>query len=154
MPSACPEHPFGVLLLDLFGLDAVELDPRLVGDTAMDERFQQTFVGLLETHVLADHGDAHVVFGILQNVNDSLPIVQMRRAGPDIELFDDPLVESFFVKAQRHFVNPFDVLVAVMTAFSVDVAEMRDLVLDFLVEVAIGAAEQDIGLNTDAASAL
>ena len=66
-------------------------------------------------------------------MNDLLPLVQMRRAGPDVELFDDPLVQAFFVKHQRHFVDPFDVFRGDHRVFS-DVTEMGDFVFDFLVE--------------------
>ena len=70
----------------------------------------------------------------------------MRRAGPDVELFDDPLVEPFLVKHQRHFVNPLNILRRDDGIFG-DVTKMGDLIFDFLVKNTIGATEQDIGLN-------
>ena len=51
---------------------------------------------------------------------------------------------------QRHFVDARDVLGG-DDRFLVDVAEQRDLALDVLIEEAIGAAEQDVGLDADRA---
>ena len=51
---------------------------------------------------------------------------------------------------ERHFVDRRDVL-GRDDRFFVDVAEERDLPLDVGVEEAIGAAEQDVGLDADRA---
>jgi type II secretory pathway component PulM len=51
---------------------------------------------------------------------------------------------------QRHFVDRRDVLRG-DDRFFVDVAEERDLALDVGVEEAVGAAEQDVGLDADRA---
>ena len=71
----------------------------------------------------------------------------MRRASPDVELFDDALVEPFVVKHQRHFINPFDILCGNHGILG-DVTEMGDFIFDFLVEHAIGAAQKNIRLNS------
>ncbi len=80
-------------------------------------------------------------------MNDPLPIFQVRRAGPNIELLDDPLIQAFFVKNQRHFVDPLDVFRGDNGIFR-DITKMGDLVLNFFVEQTVGAAEQDVGLDS------
>ena len=57
-------------------------------------------------------------------------------------------VEPLGGEHQRHFVDRRDVLGG-DDRFLVDVAEQRDLALDVGVEEAVGAAEQDVGLDAD-----
>ena len=76
-------------------------------------------------------------------------LVRFGCAGPDIELLDDALIEALFVKLERHFIDRLrhrrrDYAVLL------DVAEMRDLGAEAFFERTIAAAEQDIGLNSEA----
>ena len=71
------------------------------------------------------------------------------RPGQVEALQHDP-VETFGGQHERHFVDARHVLRG-DDRFFVDVAEKRDLPLDLLVEEAIGAAEQDVGLDADRA---
>ena len=62
--------------------------------------------------------------------------------------FEDDPIEALGGEHERHFVDRRDVL-GRDDRFLVDVAEERDLALDVRIEEAIGAAEQDVGLNAD-----
>ncbi len=67
-----------VLAFEHLALDPVEIDLDLVGDAAMGQRLDQRFVGVLEAGVLADHGDGHGAFGIVDALVDEPPALQFR----------------------------------------------------------------------------
>ncbi len=66
----------------------------------------------------------------------------------ETEQLHDDLVEAFAVEDERHLVDRLDVLGRDDGLF-LDVAEERDLRLDARRQIAIGAAEQDVGLDSD-----
>ena len=151
--SAVAQARRRVALFQLFGVDVVDRDPRLVGDRAVGDRLVQALVGIDQVDVLADHRDVDRGLGILHGLDDPPPLGEVGRAGPDVELLDHALVESFLVKAQRHFVNRFDVARR-DDAVLLDVAEVRNFGLDLLVQRPIAAAEQDVGLDAEAGQLL
>ena len=67
----------------------------------------------------------------------------------DVQILQDQRVHAFLREHQRHFVDRGDVLRGDDRLFF-DVAEQRDLRLDVFGEIAVGAAEQDVRLNSDA----
>ncbi len=62
--------------------------------------------------------------------------------------FEHDLVEPLGAEHERHFVDGRDVFRR-DDGFLVDVAEQRDLLLQVGVKKAVGAAQQDVGLDTD-----
>src|ERR671913_1251260 len=142
------ENRLDTLLLDFLRFDAIEMNLNFVGDAAVDQRLQQALVRLFEAHVLLPHRDAHRVPGIIQNMSDVFPLFQIGSAGPDVELFDDALVQTFFVKDQRHFVDRFHILCRDHRVLG-NVTKARDLRFDLRIEKTIGPAEQDIRLDAE-----
>ena len=65
-----------------------------------------------------------------------------------MQALQDDAIEPFSAEHQRHLVDARDVLGG-DDRLLVHVAEQRDLPLDVLVEEAVGAAEQDVGLDAD-----
>ena len=65
-----------------------------------------------------------------------------------VQILEDHRVEALVAQRERHFVDRRDVLGRDHRLF-VDVAEQRDLLLDVARQDAIGAAQQDVGLDTD-----
>ena len=74
----------------------------------------------------------------------------MRFGLRQVQPVEDDAVEPFGGEDERHLVDARDVLRR-DDGFLVDVAEERDLLLDVLVEEAVRAAEQDVGLDADRA---
>src|SRR5581483_3647242 len=74
---------------------------------------------------------------------------QIRAAGPHVESLDDPFVQPFLMKHQRHFIDTLHVFGS-DHGVVVDVTEQGDFGFDFGFKVAIGPAEQDVRLNTKA----
>ena len=86
--------------------------------------------------------------GILDPVDEILPRLHAALGLRQVQVLQDDAVEPFGGEHERHFVDRRHVLRG-DDRFLVDVAEERDLALDVRVEEAIGAAEQDVGLNAD-----
>ncbi len=80
--------------------------------------------------------------------HDVLPAPRSMGALGEPEQLHDDLVEPLPVEDERHLVDRVHVLGRDDRLF-LDVAEERDLRLDARRQVAIGAAEQDVGLDPD-----
>ena len=105
----------------------------------MSDRFVQALIGIDQIDVFADHRDIDGGFRVLGGFDQPPPFGEIRLAGPDIQLFDDALIEFFLVKLKWHFVNRGDVLGRDYAVF-LDVAEMRDLAFEAFFERTIAAA--------------
>ena len=55
----------GVLILENFRFDPVEIDLDPVGHAAVGQSLDQRLVGVLEAGIFADDGDGHLAFGIM-----------------------------------------------------------------------------------------
>ena len=86
-------------------------------------------------------------------MNDPLPIFQVRRAGPNIELLDDPLIQALLREKPTALRKIHSTSFAVITAFSATLQKWAILFLIF-VEQTVGAAEQDVGLDSQSVSSL
>src|SRR5689334_5346278 len=141
------EKSLDAVLLNLLRLDAVEIDTDLIGNSTVNQSFEQAFVRFLKAHVLADNRNAHGIVRIFEHLYNPLPVFQMRRAGPDVELLDDPLIKSFFMENERHFVDPFDILRGDNRIFR-NITEMRYFGFYFPIENAVGATKQNVWLDS------
>src|SRR5208282_872471 len=137
-----------VLLLKGLRVDVVNCDLGFVSDRPMRNRLVQALVRVGQVHVLADHRDINVDLGVLRRLHDAPPFREVRRAGPDVQFLDHTLVETFRMKMQRHFVDRLDVGRRDYTIF-LNIAEMRDLRLDLLIELLVASANQQVGLNPE-----
>ena len=143
-----------VALLQLGGVDELVDHLHVVGDAAVDQRLVEALVALLQLDVLADHADAdHALPGRGDLLDDLLPLLEARGAAPDVEELGQLVVEPLAVQLQRHLVDRLHVEGGEDRA-RVDVAEERDLVLHVLGDLAIRAAQQDVGLDADLAQLL
>src|SRR5271170_8008916 len=82
------KQSLGAFLLDLLGVDVLELYATVVGEPSVDARFVERFVGVLEVNVLANESDADgPARGVLEASHDALPRGKIGGAAPDIEPF-------------------------------------------------------------------
>ena len=96
----------GVVALEHFAVDPVQMHLHIVGQAAMGQRLGQRFVAVLDLHVFADHGDAHFAFGILHPLHHLLPARQIGlRRILDAEHFQQLGVEPDLVIGQRHAID-------------------------------------------------
>src|SRR3954468_13551840 len=149
-PVGAIEQLLAARLLERLGLDPADVHFQPVLEAAVIQRFVEALVGVLVADVLANHVDGHLVDRVLDAIDQDDPRFHVRfRRGQVQPLEDDP-VEPFLGEHRRHFVNVGDVARG-DHRFLVDVAEVRDLPLDVGIEVPVGAAQQDIGLDADRA---
>ena len=81
--------------------------------------------------------------------SSSLPVVDVERAGLQAETLDEELVEPVVHEAQRHLVDA-ELLVALLDdRLAFDVAEQGDLVVVLAADRMLGAADEDVRLDTD-----
>ncbi len=139
----------GILVLEHFALDPVEIDLHLVGDAAMRQRLDQRFIGVLHAGIFADDGDGDVAFGIAHPLVDDVPALQRRRNfWGDAERRQHLVVEAGGVVGLGHGVDVVDVAGFDHGAFA-HIAEQPELAPLFLGDRPVGAAQQDIRLDAD-----
>src|SRR6185503_480641 len=141
------EERLGPALLDLLGVDVLEVDADVVVQPAVDERLVERLVRVAQVDVLADHADLHRAARRLpEALDDPLPAREIGLARPEVEPLRDLLVDALGVEEDRQLVEAGDVDGG-DHALHGDVREERDLLLHAPGERAIAAAEEDVGLD-------
>ena len=116
---------------------------------AVHQRFLKRLVRVFILHVLPDDADSHDVFRVIDAVHQIMPFGKIAILGLQMQIAHRQRVHFFVREHDRHFVDRSHVFGGDDGLF-LDVAEERDLPLDVFREEAVGAAEQNIGLNSDA----
>ena len=138
----------GAVALDVLGVHPGHVHAGVVGDAAVSQRLDEALVRVLQLDVLADHRDARRRARRLHPPHDVLPPREVDRPRLQAQQLEHDLVEALAVEHQRHLVHGLDVLGG-DDRLLLDVAEQRDLGLDPRRQVAVGAAQQDVGLDAD-----
>ena len=139
----------GVVVVDVLGVDGVDMDLAVVGGAGMDEALLDALVGVLELDVLADEGNIHLVLGMAQAGKKLFQAGQvgLRQAG-DFQLADHHLVEFLRRHVERHLIDAPGVD-GLDDMARLDVAETGDLAADLGGEALFGAADDDVGMDAD-----
>ena len=116
----------------------------------MLERLDHRLVGVGELHVLADQGDPHLAGGGVGAAHHRLPLAQVGGRRLHAEVVEHEIVDAFGAEDERHLVDVVDV-VGGDHAVDREAGEEGDLAADLTVEAALGAADQGVGLDADAA---
>ena len=77
------------------------------------------------------------------------PVVQVQRAGLEVQLADDQFVQPVLDQAQRHFVDRKILVLLLDHRLDRHVAEQGDLRPLVAAQRALGAADEDVGLDAD-----
>ena len=141
-----PLRPFG---FDVLAVNAADADLRAVGDAGVIERFVDRLVRVVVLGVLADDGDADFVLRIAQPAQQLAPIVEVGLRRLQAELVDDQPIELVVDQAQRHFVDRKVLVLLFDHRVDRDVAEQGDLLAVVAAERLLGAADEDVRLDTD-----
>jgi hypothetical protein len=149
-PAGAVEQVLAAGRLEGLGLDPLDVHAQPVLETAVVERLVQALVRILVPDVLADDVNRDLVGRVLDAVDEVRPRVHSRLGSRQVQALEEDAVEPFARQHERHLVDARDVLRG-DHGFLVHVAEEGDLALDLLIEEAIGAAEQDVGLDADCA---
>ena len=115
----------------------------------MVKRLNERLIGILEAGVLADDGNGHLAFRRVNTVANLFPGIQTRLRGRlDPKGRQHFLVETFLMVGHRHVVDVGNVE-RLNHRRRTHVAEQRQLAAFRFRNFAIGANEQDIGMNTE-----
>src|ERR1043166_9518870 len=120
--------------LDFLGLDLFDLDAAIVGDTAMNDRFVDRFVSVVEFDVFAHDTDADPVLGGDQLADDVLPMRHVRGRGREVKHAADEIVEALALEHEGNFVNRMLDVLFLDHSLIRHVTEERDFLSQLLVE--------------------
>src|ERR1019366_1505344 len=135
--------------LQAFGFDPTYFQLQVMGQSAMYQRFLQRLVTVLILHVLSYNADSNHILRVVDAVYQLVPLRKVAIFRFQFEAAQDQRVHLFMRETHRYFVDGGNVLRR-DHGFFFDVAEQGNLRLDLLRKVTVGAAEQNIRLNSDA----
>ena len=136
--------------LALVGGDPAQVDLGLVGEAAGPQRLGHGEVGVGQVDVLADQRDRHLLRGVVHPAQQVVPQRPVDVAERQVEAADDVGVETLAVQDLRDVVDRRGVGGG-DHGLLVDVAHQRDLLLDRVGQLAVGAAHHRVGLDADLA---
>ncbi len=150
MPSTWRKQALGGRgRVNFFGFDPFDDDAMAIGQAAVSQSFAQTFVGVFELNVLPYHADAHFALRMLEGFEHGEPAAEVARRSLQMQQAENLFVEAFGGERHGDFVNIFHVGSGDDAGFG-HVAEKRDFRFQIGGKLAIAAANQNVGLNTDA----
>ena len=138
--------------LAVVGRDPADAHLGVVVEAARAQRLGDRQVGVGQVDVLADERDLDLVLGLVHALQQHVPARPVDVAERQAEPPDDVRVEPFGVQHLRDVVDARRVLGG-HDGLDVDVAHERDLALDRLGDVAVGAQHERVGLDADLRSA-
>ena len=138
----------GVLGLEQLGINPLDIHLGAVGDAAMYQRLAKGFVGILKRGVFADDGDGDLAVRIGDAIADAGPFGQVRRLVGQPKMAHHLGVQPLRMIGQRHLIDVVHIH-AKDHRGRADVAEQSDLSALFLWKRLLGAAQQDVRLDTD-----
>src|SRR6476646_6788617 len=143
-----------VLAFENLRLDPVEIDLHLICNSAMGERLDQRFVGVLHSRVFADNGDGDVTLGVADALVDQAPALKIGGLPRfDPERGQHLGIEAFGRIGFRHRIDIVDVTRLDNCAFP-NVTKQRELPPLAFGDRPVGPTQSDIRLNADRAQFL
>ena len=153
MPSISASDLVDLLGRERLGVDPVDVDLVVVEDAGVVERLVDRQVRVGQLHVLADERDVDLV-GERRRVRDErVPLGHVGLAALEAEALDDHLVEALLAQVVAAPRRCDGASMRRDDRAGIDVAEQRDLAADADVDRAVGAADDEVGLDTDASAA-
>ena len=134
--------------LECFRIDPAQVDGGIIGHAGMHKRFHDAFVSVMELGIFTADRHRHLFFRIFDLLHDLFQVVQVRRAGFEVELIDHQLVEFLRRQLQRHLVDGIGIH-RLDHRLRAHVAEQGDLFLGRFIDRTIGAADQEVRLDPD-----
>src|SRR5918992_2656703 len=131
-----------------FTRDPRDIDADVVGDAAVVQCLEHALVAVDVIRVLADDGDANALVRRDDPLHELAPRGQARRAGRQVQLLDDLLVQPLRMERERNLVDGRRIG-ALDDGAELDVAEERDLALDVVRERSFGANDEEVRLDTE-----
>src|SRR5215469_2495781 len=134
---------------EALSLDPVEVELEVVGEGAVDQGFLERFVRVFVLDILTNNADGDFRLGIVDAVDEVLPGFEIAVFGLQTQVLEGQGIDILVRENDRDLVDRRNVFGGDDGLFFY-VAEQGDLRLDVFGEEAVGAAEQDVGLDSDA----
>jgi hypothetical protein len=149
-PVAGFELVLGLLAGQPFGVDPAHLDPAAQVHPGVVERLDHRQIGVGQLGVLADQSNPYRRGGPVVALDQPPPVVEVGWPRADPELVQDRLVDALLVEEERHLVDRVDVPRG-DHRLDREVGEERDLLPDVAADRLLAAADDHVGLDSDAA---
>ena len=151
--ASIPFERVRAVLLDVRGLDVVNVHARTRLQARVHQRFVQREVRIADLHVLADHGDVDLSVRIRLGADHLAPLRQIRGRCFEAELVHHDVIETLLVQQARDLVDVVRVDSGNhRTLFHV--REQCDLAPLLFRQRVLAAAEKNVRLDTDSAQLL
>ena len=137
------------LAFDVLGVHLHDFHAAIVGHAAVNDRFVNRFVGVLQLDVFADDANADTMLRRDEFADDLLPMRHVRRRCVEVQQTADEIVEPVALKHERHLVNAVVNVLLLDDRFVRDVAEQRDFLAQFLVERTFATGDQNMRRDAD-----
>ena len=138
-----------IVLFQFFRMNPRKFYLAVVIQTGVAQRLSHRIIGVFQLHVFAHHGDIDRLAGIVATADHALPGGQIGSGGLEAEALHHQIAHAFAFEHQRDFINAGYGRQR-NDGLAFNVAEERDLVPDAVGYGVIGAADDDIWLDTHA----
>ena len=138
-----------VVRFKAFGVDQHKVDTAIVRGAGVGQGFVNAFVGVLKFDVFADHGNADAFARTHHALDEFGPVLHLRRSRFELQRLADHSVEALLLQHERQFVNGMGDVARFDHRPLGDVAEEGKLFPDVIIERALGARDDDFGLQAD-----
>ncbi len=135
-------------LLEVLGLDPIDIDLEPMGESAVVQGLAQAQVGIVEAGVLSDQSDIDLVLGLPDPVEESFPFLHAPLSPGKPQELEDDAVQVLLGEVHRDLVDRLRVLGG-HDGFDRDVGEQADLRLEVRRNGPVRAAEEDVRLDPD-----
>ena len=95
----------GALCFYLLGIDMLYVDLRKGLYTRVFERLVEGFVGILQFHILANHGNGHLLVGLYLAPQDIVPLAEIGLDTLQPEALHNDGIETVVVQHRRNFID-------------------------------------------------
>jgi len=140
---------FGAEFLDLLGVNLLDLDAAIVGDTSMDYRLINRFIGVVQLDIFADDAKANPMLGGDELADDFLPMAHVGGRRVEPEKLADEIVHALALEHEGNLVNAVINILLLDDGFVRDVAEKGNFLAQLLVQGLLATANQNVGRDTD-----
>ena len=145
-----------VLLIEALAIDQLHVNVAIVEHTRVVQGLDNRQVGIGQLRILAHDGDLHLVgvlVGMVLLAQELVPLTHVALTRVKTQTLANAQVKVLLGEQLRNIVDARAVLVGKDTV-GVDVAEACNLAADGIVDMVVGAQNDNIGLDTKAAELL
>ena len=139
-----------------FPVNKLDIDMAIIEDARMVQSLDNGKIGIGKLGIFAHYGNLDAIRMLVSMVllaNESIPVGHIALARVEAQALADTQVEVLVRQKARNIVDARTVFIG-KHAIGVDIAEARDFGANAVVDIVIGAQDDDVGLDAKAAQLL